>query len=233
MRRSPAAAASRSASEARSREEAETISECPACGARLETPLGCLACGVLLRPATVPTPFEVFGLDPSWRVDRSELKGRLRRLGRLTHPDHHGTSPAEIRALAEANAATMNGAYEVLLDDFLRADWLVGHRGGPSTEDERQMPQEFLMDVLEWNEALDDAEGAAEGSPERARLDELARSLLTLHDERLAELGARLEPLPPQGSPVLAEIRRELNAIRYLSRALLRIRDLRFGSSSN
>ena len=196
-------------------------SGCPACGAALETPLGCSSCGVLLRPEIEPNPFEVFGLEPSWSVDKEDLKARLRRFGRIVHPDYHGTSPRGARELAEASSARLNGAYEILLDDFLRADWLVRHLGGPSDSEERAMPREFLMEVLEWNEALDEAESAAPDSPARAALERLARSLLAEH-----------AALPDPGDPVLAEIRRELNGVRYLSRALLRIRDMRFGTPS-
>jgi hypothetical protein len=86
------------------------------------------------------------------------------------------------------------------------------------------------MEVLEWNEALDEADGAAEDSPQRARLDELAHTLHDEHDRILSEVGAALDPLPAAGAPQLAAVRRKLNAVRYLARALYRIRDLRFGT---
>lgn len=207
------------------------MSGCPTCGAALETPLGCHACGTLFDADERVTPFAVFGLEPSWNVDRADLKRRLLRVSRLSHPDFHGTAPPEVRARAEANSALANGAYEILLDDFLRADWLVRHLGGPADSEERQMPQAFLMEVLEWNEALEEAEQSSPGSPERAALDRLAHELHDQHDEVLADLGRRLDPLPPRGDAALSEIRRQLNAVRYLSRALLRVRDLRFGNA--
>lgn len=221
------AAASPSPSESAAAEGAE----CPACGASLEFPLGCSACGHLVDPGDRLSPFAVFGLEPSWKVDPADLKRRLLRVSRLSHPDFHGTAPPEIRALAEANSARANGAYEVVLDDFLRADWLVRHLGGPSDSDERQMPQAFLMEVLEWNEAMEEAESSPPDSPERETLESLSRQLHEQHDEILEELGASLDPLPDQGDASLSEVRRSLNAVRYLSRALLRIRDLRFGAS--
>lgn len=203
---------------------------CPACDAELETPLGCHACGLLLAPEEAPSPFVLFGLTPAWQVDKADLKRRLLRHSRLVHPDFHGTSTPERKALAEANSALLNGAYEVLLDDFLRADWLVRHLGGPTDSQERQMPQAFLMEVLEWNEALEEAEQAAPGTPARAALEGLARELLAKHDQELAAVGRRLTPLPAHGDAALADLRRSLNVVRYLSRALLRIRDLRFGT---
>jgi len=204
---------------------------CPACGAALETPLGCHACGRLLEATGAPSPFAILGLRPAWSIDKADLKRRLLRTSRLVHPDFHGTSTPAARALAETNAALLNGAYEVLLDDFLRADWLLAHRGGPSDAQERQMPAEFLMEVLEWNEELDEAESTPPGSPMRAALDGLARRLREARERQLEAAGAALEDLDRRGSTGperLVEIRRALNAVRYLSRALLRIRDIRF-----
>jgi len=180
-------------------------------------------------PGDEPGPFLAFGLRPAWEVDESDLKQRLRRIGRIVHPDFHAGVP-EQRALAEENSARLNHAFEVLLDPFLRADWIVEHLGGPSEQDERQMPQAFLMEVMEWNEVLDEVGPAAEGSPEREVLDRLARTLHDEHEARLSAIGARLIPLPAEGDEVLSRVRQELNAVRYLSRALFRIRDLRFGT---
>ena len=201
---------------------------CPTCGADLETPLGCHACGVLLQPDETPTPFAAFGLEPAWGVDKKDLKRRLLSCTRLCHPDHHATSPPAVKRLAEEHSALLNHAYEVLLDDFLRADWLTLHLGGPRESEERQMPQAFLMEVLEWNEALEDAERSSAGSPERAALEGLGVTLHREHERQLAGVGAALEPLPERGAPELAGVRRQLNAVRYLSRTLYKIRDLRF-----
>lgn len=205
------------------------MTACSTCGAPLETPLGCDACGAVQDPGGEPGPFVVLGLEPTWEVDEADLKQRLRRIGRIVHPDFHAGVP-ELRELAEANSARLNHAFEVLLDPFLRADWLVERLGGPSDQDERQMPQAFLMEVMEWNEVLDEVGPAPEGSPERERLDRLARTLHDEHEARLAAIGASLTPLPPEGDEALRQVRQELNAVRYLSRALLRIRDLRFGT---
>jgi len=104
--------------------------DCPSCGAGLRTPLGCEACGVLLSPDQTPNPFEVLGLEVAYAVDAKDLKKRLLRLSRLTHPDFFATASGEERALAEENNALLNNSHEVLSDDFRRADWIVKALGG-------------------------------------------------------------------------------------------------------
>ncbi len=203
------------------------MTSCPECGEALWTPLGCEACGVLAQWEEAPGAFEVFGLAPAWEVDRKALRRALLQLQRLTHPDHAGATDQAERA----NAA-LNHAHEVLSDAFLRADELIRRLGGPEESAERQMPQEFLMEVLEWNETLDDAAEAAPGSAEREALGPLAEQLRAQREEVLSEVGAALTPLPPSGAADLGPLRRRLNAVRYLSRALERIRELRLAEAN-
>jgi molecular chaperone HscB len=203
------------------------VTSCPECGEALWTPLGCEACGVLAQWEEAPGAFELFGLAPAWEVDRKALRRALLQLQRLTHPDHAGATDQAERA----NAA-LNHAHEVLSDAFLRADDLIRRLGGPEESAERQMPQEFLMEVLEWNEALDDAAEAAPGSAKREALGPLAEQLRAQREEVLSEVGAALTPLPPSGAADLGPLRRRLNAVRYLSRALERIRELRLAEAN-
>jgi molecular chaperone HscB len=199
---------------------------CPACRSSLASPLGCTACGALAAPEGEPTPFEVFGLAPSFSVDGVELKKRLLRLGRVLHPDYFGAADEATRALAERNTARLNQARDVLGDPAARADWLVRHLGGPDENEQREMPKAFLLEVLEWNEALEAARDSAPGSRERAALLGLDQALRTQRAAALKTLEKLLEPLPARGAPALREARAQLNALRYLDNTLAQIQAL-------
>jgi molecular chaperone HscB len=173
----------------------------------------------------------VFGLVPTWSVDREALRVQLLALTRRVHPDYF-VSDDEQRALAERNTAELNAAYDVLDDDFRRADWLVRAQGGPDEKAERQMPQAFLMEVLEWNEALDEAKSAAPGSPARD-LSALESTLRQQRDETFTSLAQLFDLLPGSGSPALTDARRLLNAARYLDRTLAEIASLRLEQASS
>lgn len=206
---------------------------CPRCAAPLSTPLLCESCGALLEADGASSPFELLGTEARFRIDPSAVRKRLLALSRRMHPDFFDAADAPTRALAERNTAELNAAYEVLTDDFRRADWLVRHLRGPSETEERQMPREFLAEVLEWNEAVEAARESAPGSPARTALVELGRSLATEHAGQIEALGALLTPLPPAGSPALTEARRRLNAVRYLDRTLHEIGELRLAQASS
>ncbi|HEX6882757.1 MAG TPA: iron-sulfur cluster co-chaperone HscB C-terminal domain-containing protein [Planctomycetota bacterium] len=204
-----------------------TAAACPSCGQALATPLLCEACGALLAPARAPTPFEAFGLEPGFVLDLAALRRRHLALSRELHPDMHARAEAETRRRAEDGTAALNAAYQVLADEDRRADWLVRALGGPGEDQERAMPQEFLLEVLEWNEKIEEARSAPTGSAERARLDALVPALESERARRRAAVGECLTPLPPAGAPALRRARQELNALRYLERALTEVGELR------
>jgi molecular chaperone HscB len=205
---------------------------CPECGAELETLLGCAACGAPLATADDVTPFAAFGLEPAAAIDARELKQRLLRFSRIVHPDFHGSDPAR-RALAERSTAALNDAYAVLSDDAARYDWLVRHLGGPDQDTERQMPQAFLMEVMEWNEALEEAREAPPDAPLPGALEALAGTWRSERARALDEVAGALTPLPERAAEALTRARRKLNAVRYLDRALTELRALRLARAAS
>lgn len=205
------------------------MSACPRCGAPLEALTGCAACGTVLEVRADATPFELLGLETLYDVDARELRKRHLRASRGVHPDFFGGAPVEVRAQAERNAALLNGALETLGDDARRADWLVQHLGGPDEIAERAMPQAFLMEVLEWNEVLEEARAAASFD---ARLAGLERDLRAQRTAALAAIARLLTPLPVPGAPALRTARQQLNVLRYVDRALADIEAQRLSKAA-
>lgn len=201
------------------------LAQCASCDAPMETPLACGACGVLVDvTAMEPSPFATLGLSVAFEVDAKDARKRLRRIAHQVHPDYYTTGGPEQLALAEHNNALLNRAYEIITDDVRRADWIVRQLGGPGEKDLGCMHQEFLMEVMEWNEVLDENEP---GSPEFQALE----SELREERERLVTaISGHLTPLPdpatPAGAEALKDVRKDLNALRYIDRALTRVAGL-------
>jgi molecular chaperone HscB len=218
------------------------MARCPECAAELETPLGCAACSTLFELAHEPTPFEIFGLRASYDVDQAALRRQLLKLGRLTHPDFFATRSHELKARAEHASALLNAAHETLADDVRRADWLVHWLGGPDENELREMPKPFLLEVLEWNERLEAARASSE--PIVAELDEIEASLREQRQSIADSIRRALSPLPEKGpekaperssahgSERLRVARQELNAMRYVDRALSEIEALRLSRAA-
>jgi molecular chaperone HscB len=207
------------------------MSRCPHCGAPLRSPRLCEACQSLLEPAGTPTPFEVLGLEPAQDLPLEAARKRLLDLARRLHPDYFGSADARTRALAERGTAELNAAFQLLSDDFRRADWLVTWLGGPREQESREMPPEFLQEVLAWNEEIERLRG--EGPGASAALAALERDLRARQSALRRRLSGLLVPLPPHGAPALREARALLNAARYLERALGEMAELRLEHSAH
>ncbi|MFT5733766.1 MAG: molecular chaperone HscB [Planctomycetota bacterium] len=201
---------------------------CPGCQAPLQTPLACGACGVLINvsgPGSAePSPFAILGLEVTFDVDTKDARKRLRRTAHKVHPDFYATAGEAQRELAEQNNAILNRAYEIVVDDVRRADWIVRHLGGPGEKDFGCMHQEFLLEVMDWNETLDENEPGSE------EFDALDADLKAERRHLIESIAGYLTPLPDpktsEGTEALKDVRKDLNALRYVDRALTRVAGL-------
>lgn len=199
----------------------DVLGDCGHCHEVLTSPLACAGCERIFPLPKQLSPFEVFGMEPVAHVDRGALRKQLLKLQRLLHPDFHGQAGEGEQQLAEHNTAELNSAYEVLCDEAKRASFLIEHLGGPSESKERQMPQVFLMEVMEWNEALEEMRNAEDRAAAAQQAEELHGELkierVRFIDALLDDLHAALQP---GATPDLVALRRQSNAIRYIDRAL-------------
>ncbi|MBS0447907.1 MAG: Fe-S protein assembly co-chaperone HscB [Proteobacteria bacterium] len=135
--------------------------------------------------------FELFGLPRRYALDRAALDQRWRELQAEVHPDRHAAQGAAAQRVAMQWAVRVNEAHLRLKDPLRRAAYLCELNGVPiAAEDNTAMPPAFLMQQMEWREALDDARGvaaveaiAADVAQQRsASLARLARTLDEAHD---------------------------------------------------
>ena len=198
------------------------MADCSHCNEVLASPLACGGCESIFVATASLSPFEVFGLPVAARLDRSSLRKKLLKLQRLLHPDFHGAAGETMVDIAEHNTAEVNSAYEVLRDAAKRSSWIVEHLGGPSESAERQMPQAFLMEVMEWNETMEELKEHGNPAETKAGINELKAELnyqrAELIESTLDNTEAQLNQVA--GATDLASIRRDLNAVRYIDRAL-------------
>jgi molecular chaperone HscB len=106
--------------------------------------------------------FTLFGLPPRHALDRAALDAHWRQLQAEVHPDRFAVEGAAAQRVAMQWAVRVNEAYARLKDPLKRAAYLCELRGARiAAEDNTAMPASFLMQQMEWREALDDARTAA------------------------------------------------------------------------
>jgi molecular chaperone HscB len=93
-----------------------------------------------------------------FRQDRAVLDARWKELQREAHPDKFAAQGAAAQRLAMQWSVRINEAYQRLKDPLKRAGYLCELHGAPvNAENNTAMPADFLMQQMQWREALDAA----------------------------------------------------------------------------
>ena len=106
--------------------------------------------------------FQLFGLPEQQAQDRADIDARWKSLQAEVHPDRFASEGVAAQRMAMQWAMRVNEGYQRLKDPLKRAAYLCELRGAPvGAETNTQMPTAFLVQQMEWREALDDADGEA------------------------------------------------------------------------
>jgi molecular chaperone HscB len=131
--------------------------------------------------------FELFGVPRRFAQQRSELDARWRALQAEVHPDRFVAEGAAAQRLAMQWAVRVNEAHQRLRDPLKRAAYLCELQGAPiEAENNTAMPAAFLMQQMEWREALDEAR-------DPASVERLETEVANFRDVALAELARSLD----------------------------------------
>lgn len=151
--------------------------------------------------------FELFGLAPAFQLDLTQLEQSYRDIQAQVHPDKHAHLGDVERRLAMQWATHANEAYQTLRQPLTRARYLLHLNGvGSDEESNTAMSPAFLMEQMEWREAIGEAK-AAEALDDLEHLDSRLR----------AEMQQRHEKL-----------RRALDEVRDFAGAAEQVRELKF-----
>lgn len=102
--------------------------------------------------------FELFGLPESPAVDKSQLNAIYIKLQRELHPDYHTMASEQARADMEQKAAQVNQAMQIFKDRSKTLGYFLRLKGFSEDKDSVNLPAEFLMEMMEMNESLDDGD---------------------------------------------------------------------------
>ena len=102
--------------------------------------------------------FALFALPQQFAQDGQQLDAAWKRLQAQTHPDKFAADGAAAQRLAMQWSVRINEAYQRLKSPLKRAAYLCALAGVPiDAERNTTMPTDFLMQQMQWREALDEA----------------------------------------------------------------------------
>ena len=145
------------------------------------------------KPLTLASnDFELFDVAVRFAQDAGALDARWKELQREAHPDRFASQGAAAQRQAMQWSVRINEAYQRLKHPLKRAAYLCELAGAPiNAENNTAMPAEFLIEQMQWREALDDAGNEAD----------MIRLLELVNAARLAALQQCEELLDVQHAP--------------------------------
>ena len=132
--------------------------------------------------------FTLFGLPQRFALDAADLDVRWKALQAQAHPDRFAAQGAAAQRLAMQWSVRINEAYQRLKSPLSRGAYLCELAGqAVRAEDNTAMPAAFLMQQMEWREALDEA------ARDEAALEALLRETRQAQAQWLARLAQLLD----------------------------------------
>ena len=138
-------------------------------------------------PSLQSNDFELFDVPLQFAQDSAVLDARWKELQREAHPDKFAAQGPAAQRLAMQWSVRINEAYQRLKNPLKRAVYLCELRGAPiEAESNTAMPADFLMQQMQWREALDDADGIE-------NLEEIAAEAMSSKREQLSKIEQLLD----------------------------------------
>jgi len=138
-------------------------------------------------PSLQSNDFELFDVPVQFAQDSAVLDARWKELQREAHPDKFAAQGPAAQRLAMQWSVRINEAYQRLNNPLKRAVYLCELRGAPiEAESNTAMPADFLMQQMQWREALDDADGIE-------NLEEIAAEAMSSKREQLSKIEQLLD----------------------------------------
>jgi molecular chaperone HscB len=165
--------------------------------------------------------FELFGLPVRFALDRAALDKAYHELQVQVHPDRFAHAAEAEQRVSMQWATRANEAYNALRRPLTRAKYFLELHGVDlAIESNTAMPADFLIEQMEWREAVEEARHGGD----HHELEALHRRLRVEMDQRYAELGALLDEegnLQQNRSRAASEVRKQM----FLEKLLQEIDD--------
>ena len=101
--------------------------------------------------------FELFDLPVSFNTDKSKLALKYFELQKKYHPDFFVQSTEQEQEDALEISSQLNKALKILKNEDQTIKYVLQLKGLLEEEEKYKLPPEFLMDMMELNEELDDS----------------------------------------------------------------------------
>jgi molecular chaperone HscB len=104
------------------------------------------------------TYFELFGIPVQLKVDSNNLLKKFFELSKKYHPDYFANEDEDAQDNALEKSAMLNRAWKTFQSPDATIKYVLLEKGLLEEEEKYELPPDFLMEVMEINEQLMDAD---------------------------------------------------------------------------
>ncbi|XP_041643091.1 iron-sulfur cluster co-chaperone protein HscB [Cheilinus undulatus] len=142
----------------------------------------CMSCKAVQPPEEGTSYFKIMDCDHTFTLDTQKLQKKYLQLQRSLHPDNFSQKSLKEQEYSESQSALVNKAYKTLLKPLSRGLYMLELQGLQIEEGtDPGAESEFLMELMEINEALDEARSPEEankiGQDMKGKLAELTEEI--------------------------------------------------------
>ncbi|MCX2473590.1 Fe-S protein assembly co-chaperone HscB [Pedobacter sp. MC2016-05] len=161
--------------------------------------------------------FEFYDLPVQFNPDQQQVKAKFYALSKQYHPDFYANESVEKQDEVLTLSTLNNKAYQTLSNAKRRLKYVLELKGIVETDEGYQLPQSFLMEMMEVNEALMDLEFEPDPdklSQVRGEVDVIEQQL----ENELDKLVKQFDESPGDAQNLLPAIKDIFYRQKYISR---------------
>jgi molecular chaperone HscB len=165
--------------------------------------------------------FELYGLPVSFNPDPKLVKHKFYELSKKYHPDFYINDDEEKQEEVLQLSTLNNKAFHVFRDAQRRIQYVLTLKGMLDEGDHYALPQSFLMEMMDVNEALMDLQD----EPDASKLASITSEIDAIEKTLLDELNGLTASFDTQGAEEQERTLKAIKDLYYRNKYLLRIRE--------
>ena len=105
--------------------------------------------------------FELYSIPVSFQPDQQQVKQKFYELSRKYHPDFYSNASEDEQAEVLEKSSAVNKAFKMFSNPDETVKYVLQQKGLLEEEEKYQLPPQFLMEMMELNEAALEQEKAS------------------------------------------------------------------------
>lgn len=161
--------------------------------------------------------FDFYELPIQFNPDQNAIKAKFYAFSKQFHPDFYANESDEKQQEVLDLSTLNNKAYQVLSNAKKRLKYVLELKGIVETDEGYQLPQSFLMEMMDVNEALMDLEF----EPDAEKLDQVKKDVETIEKDLVNELNDLINQFdsnPTASDALLPSIKDNFYRQKYIDR---------------